>query len=54
MTRVTFSEKDLLVMKNLLTAELDEMMAHLATPAELSTVMIPLFKIETLLGRFAK
>ena len=49
-----FTASDLEVIKNLLHAEYLDMVGHLATPAELSYVIIPLVKVEALIKKASK
>ena len=46
-----FTASDLLVMKNALNDVLTQLQEDLATPAETSAVIIPLFKIEHLISK---
>lgn len=52
--RVQFTENDLRIMKDTLLDVLIKMQEDLATTAEKSTVIIPLFKIEQLLEKAGK
>ncbi len=52
--RTTLTENDLKVIKAILQDEHTRLVEHLAPPAELCAVIIPLFKIEALLEKAGK
>ena len=52
--RVTLTPNDLRVIKAILQDEHTRLVEHLATPAELCAVIMPLFKIDALLEKAAK
>ena len=51
-TKLTMA--DLAIIKNLLQAEYSEMVGHLATPAEMASVIIPLIKVDALINKAVK